>query len=415
MSAQTMTTRGARYVSLWMLCATAFPVPLLAGQVSPSPAPASSAPSKGSMSGMDAGSMPGMDMSQGKHAAEPSGKLAPAHATSPPAAASSSMGSMPGMDMAHEKHGKHGTPPAKPAAPARATSAQPAAAASSMGGMSGMNMSTMPGMDMGGTSGMPGMQTPHGQHGAPAVSSSSTPAAPVLPPGPADPAAYLAKLTAMPMTGMDMADNPRFGKVLINQLEATRADGVSGQAWDAYAWYGGDIDRLLLRSEGARSAGHLQEGDIEALWSHAVAAFWDTTLGVRHDFGAGPARDWAAFGVQGLAPYWFDIEATGYVGAGGRTAARFRAEYELLFTQRLILQPEFETNLYGKSDPARRLGSGLSDASLGLRLRYEIRREFAPYVGVVWQRTFGGTADFRHAEGRPVFERQIVAGVRVWF
>ena len=355
MSTQTMTPRGTRLVSLWMLCASVLT------------APASSASSMGDMSDMK-------------------------------------MGAMPGMDMTHEKHGKHGTPPAKLAAPARATSAQPAVASSSMG--------SVPGMDMGA---MPGMKTSHGQRSAPATSSTSTPAAPALPPGPADPAAYLAKLESMPMTGMDMADNPRFGKVLINQLEATRADGITGQAWDAYAWYGGDFNRLLLRSEGARSAGQLQEGDIEALWSHAIATFWDSTLGVRHDFGAGPARDWVAFGVQGIAPYWFNLEATGYVGSGGRTAARLKAEYELLFTQRLILQPEFEANLYGRSDPARRLGSGLSDASLGLRLRYEIRREFAPYIGVVWQRVFGGTADFRRAENKSVFDRQIVAGVRVWF
>ena len=362
MSAQTMTPRGTRLVSLWMLCASVLTAPAFAQT-----APASSASSMGDMSDMK-------------------------------------MGAMPGMDMTHEKHGKHGTPPAKLAAPARATSAQPAVASSSMG--------SMPGMDMGA---MPGMKTSHGQRSAPATSSTSTPAAPALPPGPADPAAYLAKLESMPMTGMDMADNPRFGKVLINQLEATRADGITGQAWDAYAWYGGDFNRLLLRSEGARSAGQLQEGDIEALWSHAIATFWDSTLGVRHDFGAGPARDWVAFGVQGIAPYWFNLEATGYVGSGGRTAARLKAEYELLFTQRLILQPEFEANLYGRSDPARRLGSGLSDASLGLRLRYEIRREFAPYIGVVWQRVFGGTADFRRAENKSVFDRQIVAGVRVWF
>ena len=362
MSTPTMTPRGTRLVSLWMLCASVLTAPAFAQT-----APASSASSMGDMSDMK-------------------------------------MGAMPGMDMTHEKHGKHGTPPAKLAAPARATSAQPAVASSSMG--------SMPGMDMGA---MPGMKTSHGQRSAPATSSTSTPAAPALPPGPADPAAYLAKLESMPMTGMDMADNPRFGKVLINQLEATRADGITGQAWDAYAWYGGDFNRLLLRSEGARSAGQLQEGDIEALWSHAIATFWDSTLGVRHDFGAGPARDWVAFGVQGIAPYWFNLEATGYVGSGGRTAARLKAEYELLFTQRLILQPEFEANLYGRSDPARRLGSGLSDASLGLRLRYEIRREFAPYIGVVWQRVFGGTADFRRAENKSVFDRQIVAGVRVWF
>ena len=368
MSTHAIIRRRTRLASLWVLCATALTAPAFAQQV-----PASSAQT----------AMPEMDM-----------------------------GAMPGMDISH---GKHGAPPAKPAAPARATSAQPAATSSSMGSMSGMDMGAMSGMVTGSTSGMPGMKTSHGQHHAPTASSTSTPAVPALPSASADHAAYLAKLEAMPMTGMDMVDDRRVGKVLINQLEATRADGVTGQAWDAQAWYGGDRNRLLLRSEGARSAGHVQEGDIEALWSHAIATFWDSTLGVRHDFGNGPSRNWAAFGVQGLAPYWFDIEATGYVGAGGRTAARFKAEYELLITQRLILQPEFEANLYGKPDPAWRLGSGLSDASLGLRLRYEIRREFAPYIGVVWQRVFGGTAGFRRAENQSVFDRQLVAGVRVWF
>ena len=362
MSARMITRRRIHCVSLWMLCAIALTVPAFAQQ-----APASSASSMSDMSGMK-------------------------------------MGAMPGMDMAH---GKHGAPPAKPAAPARATSAQPASASSSMSSMSGM--------DMGSTSGMPGMKTSHGQHSAPAASSTSTLAAPVLPPGPADLAAYLAKLEAMPMTGMDMADNRAFGKVLINQLEATRANGVSGQAWDTSASYGTDFNKLAIRTEGDRAGGRVEAASVEALWSHACATFWNSVVGVRHDFGIGPGRDWAAFGVQGIAPYWFNLEATGYVGTGGRTAARFKAEYELLITQRLVLQPEFESNLYGRADPAWQLGSGLSDASLGLRLRYEIRREFAPYVGVVWQRVFGGTAGFRRAENKSVFDRQIVAGVRIGF
>lgn len=109
------------------------------------------------------------------------------------------------------------------------------------------------------------------------------------------------------------------------------------------------------------------------------------------------ARAWAALGVQGLAPYWFSTEATFYVRGQGRTAVRLKSEYELLFTQRLILQPEAEANLYGKSDPARQLGSGLSDLEIGLRLRYEVRREFAPYIGVVWARQFGGTTIHIHA------------------
>ncbi|MGH8262827.1 MAG: copper resistance protein B, partial [Steroidobacterales bacterium] len=111
----------------------------------------------------------------------------------------------------------------------------------------------------------------------------------------------------------------------------------------------------------------------------------------------------------------FDIEATLYVGDTGRTAARFQATYELLFTQRLILQPEFETNLYGRSDPERGLGSGVSDLQLGLRLRYEFRREFAPYVGLTWSRAFGETADIRRAAGEDASELRAVAGIRVWF
>ncbi|HET6804322.1 MAG TPA: copper resistance protein B, partial [Frateuria sp.] len=134
-----------------------------------------------------------------------------------------------------------------------------------------------------------------------------------------------------------------------------------------------------------------------------------TQLGVRTDTGEGPDRQWVAFGIQGLAPYWFELEATGYVGPAGRTAARLRADYELLFTQRLILQPEFELDAYGKADPARGLGSGLADASLGLRLRYELRREVAPYVGGVWIRRFGASAD----QGRGRLEWQWVAGVRI--
>ncbi|EQD36623.1 Copper resistance B precursor, partial [mine drainage metagenome] len=115
----------------------------------------------------------------------------------------------------------------------------------------------------------------------------------------------------------------------------THSDAGNGQAWEGQAWYGTDFNQLAIRTEGDRAGGRVEAGDIEALWSHAVRTFWNTELGVRHDFGIGPGRDWAAFGVQGIARYWFNLEATGYVGAGGRTAARFKAEYELLITQRL--------------------------------------------------------------------------------
>lgn len=217
------------------------------------------------------------------------------------------------------------------------------------------------------------------------------------------------------MPGMDMVDSAPIGMLLVDQLEAFRGRDGSGQAWELQGWYGSDANKLWLRSEGERSAGRLEDGDIEALWSHAVATYWDSTLGVRHDLGAGPSREWLAVGVQGLAPYWFEVEATLYLGTSGRSAARVRASYDVLFTQRLILQPELEANLYGRGDPARGLGSGLTDVQFGLRLRYEVRREFAPYVGVQFVQRVGATADLARAAGRPAFDRQFVAGLRFWF
>lgn len=219
--------------------------------------------------------------------------------------------------------------------------------------------------------------------------------------------------TSMP--GMDMLDSQPLGMLLVDQLELTAGRYTNGQAWDVQGWYGNDSDKLWLRSEGDGDHGHIGEGDVEALWSHAIAAFWDSQIGVRQDLGEGPHRQWAAFGVQGLAPYWFELEATAYAGPSGRTAARLRAEYELLFTQRLILQPEFELNLYGRADPASHVGSGLSDTQLGLRLRYEISRQFAPYIGLVWIHRYGGTADYARQEGQLLTDRQFVAGVRIWF
>jgi copper resistance protein B len=219
-----------------------------------------------------------------------------------------------------------------------------------------------------------------------------------------------------PLTGMDMLDDSRQGMLLLDQLEYVHSrDGGNAAVIDGRAWYGGDIDKLWLKFEGEHADGRLQDLRTEVLWDHAVSTYWDTQLGVRHDFGIGPGRTWAAFGVQGLAPYWFETEATFYVGQGGRTAARVQAECEVLLTQRLILQPRAEVNFYGKDDPARGIGSGLSDAEVGLRLRYEIRREFAPYVGVVWNQRFGKTADFARAQGEHADDLEFVAGLRVWF
>jgi copper resistance protein B len=212
---------------------------------------------------------------------------------------------------------------------------------------------------------------------------------------------------------MQMDDDARFGMLKFDQFEHAFTPG-NGVSWDADAWYGGDFDKLWLRSEGEHADGRL-DARTELFWDHAFASFWDWQLGARHDSGLGHTRDWAAFGVQGIAPYWFEVEATGYASDQGRTAFRLRTEYELLITQKLVLQPELETNFYGKDDRAREVGSGLSDAQFGLRLRYEIRREFAPYVGVVWTRHFGDAARFARDDGHDALDAQIVAGVRFWF
>lgn len=218
-------------------------------------------------------------------------------------------------------------------------------------------------------------------------------------------------MTAM----MQMDDRTRFGRVLFDQLEWRGGQGRDATAWEAQAWYGGDYHKLWLKTEGERLSGVTEDARAELLWDRIFARWWSLQAGVRRDFGAGPGRTWAAFGLQGLAPYWFEIEATAYVGEQGRTVARLQIEYDVLFTQRLVLQPAAELNFYGRSDPERGIGSGLADLDLGLRLRYEIRREFAPYAGVTWTRRFGETADLARASGNHADELHWAAGLRIWF
>lgn len=234
------------------------------------------------------------------------------------------------------------------------------------------------------------------------------------PPNARDPD-YSDGISFKPDNDVHMHGDARLGMLLIDRLEYFNGNDGNGTSFETKAWYGGDIDKLWLKLEGDYSDSRLHDLRSEALWDHAVSAYWDTQLGVRHDAGIGPARNWAAFGFQGLAPYWFELEATAYVGSSGRTAARLEAEYEVLFSQRLILTPKLEFNAYGKNDRARDIGKGLSDASVGLRLRYEIRRRFAPYIGVSWVRRVGTSADYARADGHRALDRQIVAGVRIWF
>lgn len=233
------------------------------------------------------------------------------------------------------------------------------------------------------------------------------------PPDARDADAYADGLVSGPMPGMDMADQEPFGMLLLDKFEY--ADKDQSLRLDGEAFYGGDYNKLWFKADGGRANGRLAATRLELLWDRIFATYWSTQIGVRRDIGEGPGRNWAAFGVQGLAPYWFEVEATAYVGENGRSAARLEASYDLLFTQRLILQPNVEINLYGKNDTAREIGSGLSDIDFGLRLRYEIRRQFAPYIGVSWKRKFGTTADFARAAGKDTSDTQLVTGVRIWF
>lgn len=212
-----------------------------------------------------------------------------------------------------------------------------------------------------------------------------------------------------------LADEHNFGSLLVDRLEWNYTRDGNSTAYDTQAWFGRDYNRLVIKAEGEVAHGKLEEARTELLWGHAIATFWDTQLGVRYDSGEGPDRGWLAFGVQGLAPYWFEVDAAAYVGDNGRTALRLGAEYELLLTQKLVLQPRIEVNAYGKSDIERGIGSGLSEAQTGLRLRYEFTRQFAPYIGVERASKFGKTASLARADGEKAGETRWVAGVRFWY
>lgn len=216
------------------------------------------------------------------------------------------------------------------------------------------------------------------------------------------------------LEGHTAHDRATHYSVLFDQLEwQTGAQG--GLTWDTTNWWGGDVHRLWVRSEGEMNGSTVESADAHLLYGRAIARWWDLVAGVRQDMRPGPSRTWAAVGIQGLAPYWFDIQATASVGAEGRTHARVETEYELLFTNRLVLQPLVELELYGKDDPERGIGAGLSTLEAGVRLRYEFRRELAPYVGVTWRNAFGRTADLAEQRGERAGRVRAVIGIRTWF
>ncbi|MNF34331.1 Copper resistance protein B precursor [compost metagenome] len=217
------------------------------------------------------------------------------------------------------------------------------------------------------------------------------------------------------VTGHGVHDKAINGFWLVDQLEYQDADDGSALAWDMSGWVGGDIDRLWVRSEGERTNGHTEKAEVQALWGHAIGPWWDVVTGVRQDFKPGSPQTWAAFGLQGLALYNFETQATFFVGENGQNALRVEGEYDILLTNKLILQPTAEVNFYTRNDPERSVGAGLANTEAGVRLRYEIVPEFAPYIGVTWSSTYGNTADYTGEEGEDRRQARFVAGLRLWF
>lgn len=239
---------------------------------------------------------------------------------------------------------------------------------------------------------------------------------------PPDPPTDHAADAVFPKTAMERArrilDDEHGGgtqfKLMANEFEYARHDGQDGYRWDAEAWFGGDLNRFVLKTEG-EGADDLEGAEVQALYSRAVGPYTDFQIGLRHDIEPNPSRTFLAVGFESLLPYWFEAEGTLFVGERGQVLGRVEGSYDFLLTQRLVLQPNAEINFASQSDPATLTGSGVSDIELGLRLRYDIRRELSPYIGVVWERRLGDTADLVRAAGEDPETTSFVAGLRFWY
>lgn len=208
----------------------------------------------------------------------------------------------------------------------------------------------------------------------------------------------------------------RYGKMMINLAEYSAVRGHDGYRWDGEAWYGGDIDRAVMKTEGeGEFRNGVERAEIQALYSRAIGRYFDLQAGLRQDLGPGPSRTYAAVGFEGLAAYWFELEGAAFLSQKGEALARFTASYDQLITQRLVVQPRVEVNFAAQSTPAAMVGAGLSDVEGGLRLRYEFSRQFAPYIGVSYAAKAGKTADYARAAGEKVSGVGAVIGLRAWF
>ena len=354
--------------------------------------------------------------------------------------------SMPGMTM--PAAGKARTKKRPPAAAARKSPAktvkvvrkahatQTNAAAESKAPNAGHDMSSMPGMAMPpgqstegmpatstqpahDMSSMPGMAMPSSPDTAP--SGTDLPAGNAPPPAPptdhAADQAYGAPAMAMGRHHLgEFHGGQKLSQVMLNVADYQFKRGRDGFEWVGQGWYGGDIDRLWIKSEGeGEFGGGIERAELQTLYSHAIGPYFNLQGGLRHDFKPNPSRTYATIGVEGLAPGFFDLEAALFLSNKGEMMGRVEASYDQRITQRLILQPRVEINLAAQNSPEIRTGSGLSDAEVGMRLRYDLRREFSPYVGVQYKRSFGITGRYLRDAGERRGGWSFVTGIRTWF
>ncbi|HUD93940.1 copper resistance protein B [Sphingobium sp.] len=259
---------------------------------------------------------------------------------------------------------------------------------------------------------------PHAGHGAPATDAAIPQG--VAPPVPTDHAAeafYAPDVMARSRAAMRQeSGGMTFSQLMIDRAEYRAQKGGDGYHWEGEGWIGGDINRLAIKSEGeGEVGGRLESAELQMLYSRAIDPWWNVVAGVRQDFRPQPQRTYATVGIEGLAPYWFELETQAFLSDKGDAHLRVEGSYDQRITQRLILQPAAEVNIAAQDVPELGIGSGLSNIELGLRLRYEFAREFAPYIGVNWERSFGDTARYARAEGDGASTTSLVMGIRFWF
>ena len=214
--------------------------------------------------------------------------------------------------------------------------------------------------------------------------------------------------------GYPVGDQRTYVHGLLDEFEG-RVGSESSFRWEGEGWVGGDFNRLWLKSEGELTRGTVGDGQQEAFYDRPITPYFDLQAGGRYDLDSFRGRGWAALGVEGFAPYYATVSATLYASDTGHYAAKIQGADEIHVTQRLILEPQAELNLYTRSDPARRIGSGASSLDAGLRLRYEITRKFAPYGGLTYEKAFARTADDQRVAGDRSDDLRFTVGMRSWF